>query len=669
MIQFLLIFFILLILLVVSLMGLIATPKRNLRPLRKTRFEQLEDVTDQFLTMLAKERFYFRSSPKILISGAPSAGKTTLNLLISNELMESDEKMKFAIFGASDSMLELFQKKCPWGDRVYRTSRLSKVKNNSIFDMDEAFLSASAKEAFQREMVALGQAAAFMSHKKIPAIMNAQDEGFLKDLRLRCDILIYKQNTFLVLNDAFRSDPIMHEFKNELENLAQEKSIIFSSYNQFKCRRGYLYATKENLDESIPWFDEEFSVNLSKESLDAGLQKDLESEGRELKLIESAIRKFGAKAVCEKNFQRFFLGYLRDDVKHRDVYREFQPKFTQIYPRMYYKAKLAIAREGDDEDKVIQRVKIPIQIPTIPSPPPLQIPVNDFPSYVERYLTNFKIDSKLIQIVVLYLQKFSQPSIVDILHKNEIKIGVETVNDTIRDFQEGMNDFTKTPQGNLYEEAFDYFHPGGKRGGGNTSEIDWEGPFGGIEDIPKPVRNNEIWSLKCRAKIDSEIKYYLDKDNRKNGLGPECAEAKKRGLDHIWLGQYNPWWRDHEIYKRIDLPESVEGEYIIIKRSTKRKPRLEASPPKPTENPKITYGDVEGFLQANPSYIEKLGKAAANVSMYAFSDPVAMSKPFSDPYLFPIWKTQLNWQGTDNLLKALILLYCRALEQQRGIAR
>jgi hypothetical protein len=650
------------LILIVALWGLIATPKRNLRPMRKTRFEQLEDVTESFLTMLANEKNYFRSSPKMLISGAPSAGKTTLNLLISNEMMENDDKCKFAIFGASDNMLELFQKKCPWGDRVYRTSRLSKVKNNSIFDVDEAFLTANAKQAFQSEMIALGQAATFMSHKKIKAVLNAQDEGILKDLRLRCDILIYKQNTFLVLNDAIRADPIMHEFHSELENLPQEKSIIFSSYKQFKCRRGLLVATKEDLDRAIPWFDEDFSVNLSKESLDIGLQKDLESEGRELKLIESAIRRFGAKAVCEQNFQRFFLGYLRDDVSHRDVYREFQPKFKQVYPRMYYKAKLAIAKKREEEDEdVVKKIKMQIAPPAIPSANP-QVQINDFPSYVEKYLANFKINSKLIQVVVLYLQKFSQPSIVERLHDKEIKIGVETVNDIIRDFQEGMNDFVKTPQGNLYEEYFDFSHPGGMRGGGNTDSPDWIGPFGGIEEKPVAVKNGEIWSLKCRAKIDAEIKYYLDKDNRKNGLGPECREAKKRGLDHVWLAQYNPWWRDHEFFKRIDLPESLEGEYVLVRRSTKRKPRIEATPPKPVENAKVTYTDVEGFLKANPDYIQRLGKAAASVTM---QDPTILLNPVSQMIL-PLWINQLKWEGPEDLLKALIILYWKALGKERG---
>ncbi len=444
---------------------------------------------------------------KILNIGKPRSGKTATAFDQIDTLMQAaiaaGTKRWLCLFRAHPLLEELLKKYSPYGDLIYRTSRLEEIRPGSIVYVDEGIKDMNAKEALLVENRQLEKALAYMSHQGIIFIVNAQDDGVLKSLRTKADMVVYKRlsEDYVIESDHY----VVKQFGDQLQKLPHDRGFLSS--NAFGLEKKGIIQTK-----LVPWWNDELSRNLGGASLNSELDREKEIQKIIDETVKTILDVFGAKQALKAKFASLISGYMQEN----DIatYKLLETRLRKVADRCAYRAWTELKKKGNEEGIIGPAIS---QVTYEPG--------DAFSTYCQKAIN----DPKIAEIIWLYLQGMGQKNIAQ-----SVKCSVDTANKTIQGFQSNQ-------QGKLFEFWWDATHPGGKLGGGNRSVPDF---------ITKEGR---IQSLKCNADGSKSLTFYQVSQDQRHGLKPEYEAAKAAGAGVTYdLVLLNPWWSTDVIIQAVD---------------------------------------------------------------------------------------------------------------------
>jgi len=345
-------------------------------------------------------------------------GKTILNFAIITVLMDNNQQRTLCCWDAPHLAELVLEARPDWEGRVYATDKLSTVTNWSVIYMDEGLTKFNAKKALTKLARKFGEALTYISHKQIILIVSAQTDGMIKDLRDKCEIVIYGRLSRPFLDSSHKSF-IKAEFDNLL-TLPKEKCYILSSAFGFipehqegdklrKLRAIFGRREKErkrgigvilgDKRERCKWFTSKISRNMSGETLDTGLAK----ENRDFEFLEEVVGIIIEEVEDEylKNGRHIRGHFL---VNHREIYKDLDDanlwkkvmellEITKNTMNMVAKKeKVEEAIEKEKDDLIMHKEK-------------------DFPTYCRDWVYKNKKDATLAEIVFQFLNEIPQGEI------------------------------------------------------------------------------------------------------------------------------------------------------------------------------------------------------------------------------------------------------------------
>jgi len=506
------------------------------------------NITKAFFQFLINEANNPESVFNLMILGMRRAGKTVIAFLILVYLM-IDKRRKICLYRQPKELFEVFAKFTPWGIgkqfkgekkgekwekykkaleedlkityfmnrifnnalpkfRFYEAHRLSEIQNNSIVYMDESLVSANAKEALKTEMRELGKSNSYWSHKRIILIMNAQDDGVIKDLRNKCEIKIYKR---LTINFVERSrDPFIQKNKEKIKVLSKKRGIIDSNLFHF-TKRGYIEFDQK---KELPWFCRELSMNLANASADALLEQMKQKQDELTPIVDKIIKDLGRKRMLKSGLNPLIQGYMLEE-DHLEWYNNFKTSIPEIAARCKYRALKMKDDPKDDEEEEGK-----------------EIIFEEGDSFGLFCLNNLPTENRINEVFHLLVQGTTQRVIRDALVMSIGKIsGI-------------VKSMSEKEIGYYFEDWFATTHGGGEVAHNVQGKPDYIDPDG------------NIYSLKYRYDGSKCLSFY-----QKENLGPEYRAAKELGKTYF-LGLYNPRWYNKLQLKEID-PERDDNKVDI----------------------------------------------------------------------------------------------------------
>lgn len=488
--------------------------------LTKRRFKKsFSNITKEFFQFLIDEANNPESVFNLMIIGMRRSGKTGKALTIIDKLMK-DIVRKICFYRQPKALFDAFMKFSPWGIgkedpgimyfmwrvfnnslpklRFYEAQRLSEIRNNSIVYMDESLISANAKEALKTELRELGKSNAFWSHKRIILIMNAQDNGVIKDLRNKCEIKIYKRLTINFLENS--REPFIQKNNDRLKNLPRKRGIVDSNLFHF-TKRGYI---EFDLKDECPWFNRELSMNLANASADALYEQMKQKQDELTPIVEKIIEDLGRKRMLKSGLTTLIQGYMLEE-DHLEWYNNYKNMIPEIAARCKYRASKMKDEPKDEEYEEEEKETI----------------FEEGDSFGKFCLDNLPTENRINEVFHLLVQGSTQRAIRDALGMSIGKIsGI-------------VKSMSEREIGYYYEDWFALTHGGGEVAHNEQDKADYIHPETG-----------DIYSLKYRYNGDKTITFYQERD-----FGPEYRLAKKLGKPYFF-GLYNPrWYRKQHITK------------------------------------------------------------------------------------------------------------------------
>jgi hypothetical protein len=498
-------------------------------------YDEVIDVTGKRDSFLDGSALETDESYKILIIGKPRSGKTHEALYYIDKLMKANSKRRLCLFRCPHELYEVMVKHSPWPERIYETFYLTEIQNYSVIFIDEGLISTNAKEALRTDNRQLGKALAFISHKGCIFIINAQDEGVLKDIRRKVDWIVFKRLSKMFIDES--DDPLVKKYAQKLTSLKKSKSYIVSNVFGFETQG----TTNTDL---IDWWNDEISKNLAQASLDTEFEREKKLEEIEVRTAERLIKRFGAKRVGKSKFTEVAEGFLL--VEDRYTHFLLTGRMRQVCAIAKYVALVKEEKEESDAEgkKKSEKEKSDAEgdndiIKDVLSQAKVRALDESctFPDYAVELVKKETDKPQFAETIRMYLNTNTYEKIGDKL-KFSIVIAHRRVN-WFRKAELGR----KSLQGRYFERWWDFTHPGGKLAGeGGKGEVDWRD------------ENGDIYSLKCQH-IDRRVAtFYQDiEDGGDPGgsLGPEYRAAKAEGKEYYYLVLFNPAWLPTPMIQKV----------------------------------------------------------------------------------------------------------------------
>ncbi|WP_371801754.1 hypothetical protein [Candidatus Lokiarchaeum ossiferum] len=491
------------------------------------------DITEKFWLFLANQKNDPESCYMCVIFGMRRIGKTALSFSKINVLMENDPTRKLCLFKCPDSLFNEIVKIFP--GRVYSAQNLMQVENDSILYIDEALLELNAKLATTKDLRNFGQSLVKTSHKRIITIVCAQDDGFMKDLRKKADLIIYKRLTTGFVDETENKFIKKKENREILLELPIEKAIVYSNYyfynEKIKLRGKTVFTGMIDIDlkKHCHWWSKKISRNMSNSSMDRDYEESIKNIGLIREVSQKMIDVYGKKRLKKSKTQRLIKGfYLENDMKK---HREVQNLLSHIEDYIEFLCTEQLTEE-DKESEEDRKYQLPPEI------------INEgmtFGQYVQVKLPNSNG-----KIMFLLLSGWKQDEIADKMQMNKA------------DVSEIIHSYSETQIGYWLEEWF------ALRMGG--------GPTGGYSNAPDYIdATGRVFSLKYRYSRAHSQTFF--QESQKPWLKPEHDYCVGNLIESYFLVYYNPQWRkkalkiievkafgDDKVLVKIDDPSKIELE-------------------------------------------------------------------------------------------------------------
>lgn len=493
-----------------------------------TKFPDITDIFWQFLAMQKKDP----ESCFICVNyGMRRSGKTHDTFGMAHTILINDVSRTICLFRAPESLFKLALEQYP--NRVVNVRDLVEVPNNCILIVDEALLELNAKLAMTTALRQFGQSLVETSHKRIIVIVSAQDDGVMKDLRRKADMVIYKRLSIGFVDES--GEKFIQENKKILLELPKGEAIIYSNYfswtENVKLHKESVFKGRVKMPfESCPWWSAKVSRNLEEVSMD----RDLEEKRRVFPFVkqiaEELISVYSLEKLTKKknSLKDIVLGYylVNDLKKHQKIY----PYINSILkPYLTY---LSTESDLDDEDDTESDFVLPDDL----DPNGLS-----FGQYIHTQLLH-NIHG---QILYKLMEGWTQG-----------KIAETTEGKHKADINEIIHTYSETQLGYWLEDWFSY-----RMGGGETAK-NTNGP-----DFIDAL--GRVFSIKYRYSRDASLTFYQEppSEEHSNHFRPEYNYCKDHLIDTYYGVLYNPQWKTDKL-KIVEVKTYGENK-IILKKNAK----------------------------------------------------------------------------------------------------
>ena len=241
--------------------------------------DEIPNITDEWFVFLDNQPYVRDSTFDIGIISKKRGGKTIFAITTIDRIMLADKK-RFLICYKNERIPEILQNVNNFKNRVacihniIEADKYVDMGYKLIIFIDEGVLTANAKSALKKDMKELGQAFASSSHKDVILIVNAQDDGVIKDLRGKSEITIYKRLTRKYVLGT--SDPMVSQKKELLISLSKLQAYCVSEHFDFDKVGIIEFNAFKYLTWLTPELDEALSKNDALSSFSQPYNKELE---------------------------------------------------------------------------------------------------------------------------------------------------------------------------------------------------------------------------------------------------------------------------------------------------------------------------------------------------------------------------------------------------------
>lgn len=478
---------------------------KNFRP-RGRNYEtkdKFPNITKQFWKFLQDQKNDPESCFICVTIGMRRIGKTAFSFSEINDILEYDKTRELCLFKAPKVLLEEVSKIFP--GRVYAVEELIDVRNNCILYVDEALLELNAKLATTTALRKFGQSLVKTSHKRIILIVCAQDDGFMKDLRKKADLVIYKRLIKGFVDEA--PDKFIKENAHFLLRMPREQAIVFSNYYHYnetvKINGEPVFTGLIDIDlkEHCPWWSDKISKNLSDESLD----RDYEQSKKDILLIkevaQTMIDIYGKNRMIKGKTQKLMKGYyLANNLKK---YNRILGRTQQIEEFLVY---LCTDQLSEAEKKEDEKEKYEL-------PPEIEKSGMTFAQYAL-----FKFPNKIGKIFSLLFSGWKQEDIAKALRMNKA------------DVSQLILSYSEREIGYWLEEWFS-LRMGGGPTGGNSNAPDYIDALGRV--------------FSCKYRYNRKNTQTFFQETQKPWLKPEHDYCVDNLVETYFIVYLNPYWKEN----------------------------------------------------------------------------------------------------------------------------
>lgn len=471
-----------------------------------TKMSNFDDISTKFFAFLENQKDRIDATFTILIMGMKRSGKTLTAMRIIDTLMTTDLKRILVLYKCPDALYKELKNVFPERVKFAKTLIDCDVQNGLIYT-DEGLIGLNAKQALTKELREFGQALAFTSHKRIIMLLNAQDDGVMRDLRTKCEIVIYKRLSRFFIMDC--KDSLIQENRNFLMTLPRKQHLLVGNFFDF-TELGILRVKKED----CKFWTESLSHNMQDVSLSTEFQKQKDNETLISECADEILEELGETALKTRleNFIQFHF-----KKKDLEFFMKIRPMIKDIAIEAYGKAVLK-AKEND-------------QLEEVPIISGNEIEFDD--SFAVYALKNLTKEDKTNEVFYLLLSGSTQRNI-----NENLKISLIKVNSIIQSISE-------KEIGYLFEDYFISKHGGDKRGNVQAHN----------NPIPDFIdKDGNVYSLKYRYNRDKSLTFYQSAD-----FNPERKYCLENHISQYSVVLYNPRWPE-KIYTKVitlDDPDKV----------------------------------------------------------------------------------------------------------------
>jgi hypothetical protein len=477
---------------------------------------QFDDITRKFFDFLKTQKDKADATFTIMIMGMKRSGKTLTAMMIIETLMMSDPSRYLVLFKCPKALFDELNKVYPSRVKFAKTLIDCDVQNAIIYT-DEGLIGLNAKLALTKELREFGQALAYTSHKRIVMLLNAQDDGVMRDLRTKCEIVIYKRLSRFFLNDC--KDSILYENRNFLMKLDRIKHLVIGNFFDF-TEMGILRVKKED----CKFWSESLSHNMQNISLSTEFQKQKDN-ATIIEECSNEILKILKKRALRVKLSQFIQFHYKK--KNLEFFMKIQPMIADIAINIYGKAvlKYQMGKQGDENEDNENDDNESESIIT-----ESEIKFDD--TFAVFALMNFPKLDKKNEIFYLLLSGSTQRSICD-----NLGLSLTKVNQAIQTISE-------KEIGYYFEDYFSLKHNGDSRG-----YVAHEKPEPDFIDS-----DGNVYSLKYRYCRDNSITFYQSTD-----CNPEITYCREKGIKQFSFVLFNPRWTEKQVVRliRLDDPDKI----------------------------------------------------------------------------------------------------------------
>lgn len=484
---------------------------------KKYLYGDLTDETKAYWKFLEKQGKDKEGSMAIIIIGLPRSGKTALSSVIQDKLMRSDSKRKLVLFFCPESLFNSMNKVFP-KRVIFAKSLLHIDVENGIVYIDEGLIGMNAKESRSKSKVEIGKALAFKSHKRIITLMNAQDNGIMKDARAKTEITIFKRCSIDFVESS--KNPIVRKYRHILLKLERDEGLMINSHFDWNPDKA-VCIIKFNLYDEIDWFTEEISKNMKDVSISSNLQKNKEN----LEFIKKKANEFifyaGIKSCAGAKLHKRLIQFYYME-KNLEEWEEIAPFLDSINVYVYGMAKEYVKNGVEEidmldieekDDKIIEN----------------KSNGNNFADFVRNAYNND--DGETIS---LKLEGLTYGEIVD--EREEI-----TNKNIAKDI---YTNFSIRYAGILFEDyLYDILKYDKSKAAHRTNKVDL------YDHDERLLKEGFIYTVKFLSDRSHKLKFVTNLD-----FSPELSRSVREKRLYYYLILFNPFWKiGYPIIHKIDV--------------------------------------------------------------------------------------------------------------------
>jgi len=514
--------------------------RRNRKP---TSQDELFDDTDRFIKFIQAKKGASDFGGIMWTVGGAGSGKTCLMCTFQNIFLLSDPERNVSFYKAPESILTAIKLSAPKKiyNRIRIIDKLGEVEPLDIFSMDEGYLTASAKEALQKDKSNFEKSITTLRHKGVFTILNSLDDGILKGYRKKAQFQFFKLLTHGFIDET--NIKFLRKHEDIVTALFPEQTLFRTSHHMFitaGMTQGILDLHKS---EFCPWYSDEISRSFEGECFDANYRDELRRAEKREEVIKWIMENFGPR-LAQSKIADLIEGTLYDE--QNDLWYEFKNDLT-LMRKIAYSRQDKLTDLEKKRNKILKDSETIFEIPALEANKETELRCAEFfreyyeinlPKYLDM---NNQINKKLPEIFYLWVSSHSQKNEI----QPEVKLSINTINENIQRYVTGSCKNKPLPHDDL-RLCYCYEHYIASETGGVRD---------GRKSVPDILFHDDEGKIigpgECKLFYEKpkSVSYYIDED-----LKPSHEYCLDNNIRYFPLFFRNPikWWGNYDLMIPVD---------------------------------------------------------------------------------------------------------------------